>query len=92
MLGLTSVGYYYAKPHYLIRCPSLLCCLDCALHRSKKEIDHEQREDNCDGFVLPFRAKRNVREGYRYSEGAHDRGLLPMENRKEAMTMEAKRY
>lgn len=32
------------------------------------------------------------REGYRCSGMTYDRGLLPMANRKEAITMEAKRY
>ena len=92
MFGLTSVGYYYAKPHYLIRSSSLPCCLNCALHRGKKEIDHEDREDNRDCFVLPFRAESNVSGKSPLLEVTHDRGLFPMENKKQAMTMEAKRY
>jgi hypothetical protein len=67
--------------------------LNCALHRGKKEINHENREDNRDNFVLPFRADRNVsKEVNIYFEMAHVRGLLPMANKKQAMTMEAKRY
>lgn len=68
------------------------CRLNCALHRGEKEIDHEDRENNRDHFVLPFRAARNVSGSYRYFKIAHDRGLFPMENKKQAMTREAKRY
>jgi hypothetical protein len=93
MLSLTSVGHYYAKPHYLIRSSSLLCCLNCTLNRSIKEVDHKQCEDNCNCLVLPFCPKRSVSQKVTIcSEIPHDRGLLPMANRKQAMTMEAKRY
>jgi len=93
MLSFTSVGHYYAKPHYLVRSPSLLCCLNCTLHRSIKEVDHENCEDNRNCLVFPFRPKPSVSQKVTiYSEITYDRGLLPMANRKQAMTMEAKRY
>jgi hypothetical protein len=67
---------------------------DCALYSGKKEIDHEECEDDSNRLVLPFRPSRRVSEKTTFMErdGAYDRGLLPMEKRKEAMTMEAKRY
>jgi hypothetical protein len=93
MLSFTSVGHYYAKPHYLIGSSSLLCSLNCTLYRSKKKVAHEKCEDNRNCLVLPFRPKRGVGQKVTvYSGRAHDRGLLPMANRKQAMTMEAKRY
>ena len=53
-LELTSVCDYYAKPHDLIRSPSLPCRLDRALYRGKKKIDHKDCEDDGNRLVLPF--------------------------------------
>jgi hypothetical protein len=61
-LELTSICDYYAKPHDLIRSPSLPRCLDRALYRGKKKIDHKDCEDDGNRLVLPFRPRHDVSE------------------------------
>ena len=93
-LGLTSVCDYYAEPHDLIRSASLPCRLDRALYRSKKKIDHKNCEDDGNRLVLPFRTSYGVSQIVTFigRERTHDRGLLSIEKRKQAMTMEARKY
>lgn len=93
-LGPTSICDYYAEPHDLIRSASLLRSLDRALYRGKKKIDHKDCEDDSNRLVLPFRPSHGMSEKATFMEGdrAYDRGLLPMEKRKQAMTMDARRY
>ena len=66
---------------------------DRALYRGKKKIDHKDCEDDGNRLILPFRPGHNMSETAT-SEicRTYDRGLLPMEKRKEAMTMEARKY
>ena len=91
---LTSICDDYAEPHDLIRRASLPRRGDRALYRGKKKVDHEDCEDDSNRLVLPFSPGRRVNKKTIFvgRDGAYDRGLLPMEKRKEAMTMEAKRY
>ena len=93
-LKLTSVCDYYVEPHDLIHSPSSPCHLDCALYRCQKKIDHKDCEDDGNHLVLPFRASYGVSQNVTFigRDRTHDCGLLPIEKRKQAMMMEARKH
>ena len=72
---LTSVCDDYAEPHDLIRRASLPRCGDRALYSGKKEIDHEECEDDSNRLVLPFSPAQRVSKKAIFV--GRERGLRP---------------
>jgi hypothetical protein len=58
--------------------------LNRALYRGKKEIDHEDCEDNGGRLVLPFCPDRNVSEKITYFEMQNSRSWLVTHGEEEA--------